>query len=50
LHVQLPASTAIGAEVDLTDPGGMCGLEMRLTMSLSSIGPQIARQLTSVAH
>ena len=44
--VPLPASTAIDAEVDLTE----VGLAVRLRISIPGVGSEIAQQLIRAAH
>lgn len=48
IKVPLPASTAIDAEVDLTD--GLYGLAVRFRISIPGIGPEVAQQLIRTAH
>jgi lipoyl-dependent peroxiredoxin len=50
IKVQLPASTAIDAEVDLTEAGGTYGLAVRLRVSVPGIEREIAQQLIRAAH
>src|ERR1700753_1903704 len=47
LHMPLPDSTAIDAEVDLIESGDLCTLDVRLTVALPGIEPESARQLVS---
>jgi lipoyl-dependent peroxiredoxin len=50
IKVQLPASTAIDAEVDLTEAGGTYGLAVRFRVSVPGIEREIAQQLIRAAH
>jgi osmotically inducible protein OsmC len=46
MKVTLPASTAIDAEVDLTE----VGLAVRLRISIPGVGREVAQQLIRAAH
>jgi osmotically inducible protein OsmC len=50
MKVQLPASVAIDAEVDLGTTDGMYGLAARLRVSLPGIDREVAQQLVAAAH
>ena len=49
-QIQLPASTAIDAEVDLTEAGGIPGLAVRLRVSIPGIEREVAQELIRAAH
>jgi lipoyl-dependent peroxiredoxin len=48
LKVSVPASTAIDAEVDLTQADG--GLAVRFRITIPGIGREVAQQLIRAAH
>ena len=50
IKIQLPASTAIDAEVDLTEVGGIQGLAVRLRVSIPGIEREVAQKLIRAAH
>jgi len=50
VKIQLPASTAIDAEVDLTEAGGIPGLAVRLRVSIPGIEREVAQELIRAAH
>jgi osmotically inducible protein OsmC len=50
IKIQLPASTAIDAEVDLTEAGGIQGLAVRLRVSIPGIEREVAQELIRAAH
>jgi Ohr subfamily peroxiredoxin len=50
IKIQLPASTAIDAEVDLTEAGGIYGLAVRLRVSIPGIEREVAQELIRAAH
>jgi Ohr subfamily peroxiredoxin len=50
IKIQLPASTAIDVEVDLTEVGGMQGLAVRLRVSIPGIEREVAQELIRAAH
>ena len=50
IQIQLPASTAIDAEVDLTEAGGILGLAVRLRVSIPGIEREVAQELIRAAH
>jgi osmotically inducible protein OsmC len=50
MKVQLPASVAIDAEVDLGTTDGMYGLAARLRVSLPGVDREVAQQLVAAAH
>lgn len=50
MKVQLPASTAIDAEVDLGTTDGAYGLAVRLKISLPGVEKEVAQQLVAAAH
>ena len=50
IKIQLPASTAIDAEVDLTEAGGILGLAVRLRVSIPGIEREVAQELIRAAH
>ena len=50
IKVQLPAATAIDAEVDLTQTDGLYGLAVRFRISIPGIGLEVAQQLIRAAH
>jgi organic hydroperoxide reductase OsmC/OhrA len=50
MKVQLPASVAIDAEVDLGTTDGIYGIAARLRVSLPGIDREVAQQLVAAAH
>jgi Ohr subfamily peroxiredoxin len=50
IQIQLPASTAIDAEVDLTEAGGIPGLAVRLRVSIPGIEREVVQELIRAAH
>ncbi|HEY2400029.1 MAG TPA: organic hydroperoxide resistance protein [Steroidobacteraceae bacterium] len=50
IKIPLPASTAIDAEVDLTEAGGIYGLAVRLRVSIPGIEREVAQELIRAAH
>lgn len=50
MKVQLPASVAIDAEVDLGTTDGSYGIAARLRVSLPGIDREVAQQLVAAAH
>lgn len=50
IKIQLPASTAIDVEVDLTEVGGIQGLAVRLSVSIPGIEREVAQELIRAAH
>jgi lipoyl-dependent peroxiredoxin len=50
MRIQLPADTAIDAEVDLGIASGSFLLQARLNVSLPGLDPEIAQQLIEAAH
>jgi Ohr subfamily peroxiredoxin len=50
MKIQLPASTAIDVEVDLTEVGGIQGLAVRLSVSIPGIEREVAQELIRAAH
>lgn len=50
MRIQLPADTAIDAEVDLGTASGGFLLQARLNVSLPGLDPEVAQQLIEAAH
>jgi osmotically inducible protein OsmC len=50
MRIQLPADTAIDAEVDLGLASGGFQLQARLNVSLPGLDPEVAQQLIETAH
>lgn len=50
IKVPLPASTAIDAEVDLTEAGGFYGLAVRFRITIPGVEREVAQQLIRAAH
>ena len=50
LRIQLPADTAVDAEVDLGTASGGFLLQARLNVSLPGLEPEVAQQLIETAH
>lgn len=50
LGIKLPAATAVDAEVDLCVTEGEYSLQARLNVSLPGIDPEVAKELTAMAH
>lgn len=50
LGIKLPAETAVDAEVDLCVTEGEYSLQARLNVSLPGIDPEVAKELTAMAH
>jgi len=50
LGIKLPAETAVDAEVDLCVTEGEYSLQARLNVSLLGIDPEVAKELTAMAH
>jgi Ohr subfamily peroxiredoxin len=50
IKIQLPASTAIDVEVDLTEVGGIQALAVRLRVSIPGIEREVAQELIRAAH
>ena len=50
MRIQLPADTAIDAEVDLGTASGGFLLQARLNVSLPDLAPEVAQQLVETAH
>jgi osmotically inducible protein OsmC len=50
LGIRLPAATAVDAEVDLCVTEGEYSLQTRLNVSLPGIEPEVAKELTAMAH
>ncbi|MFH6951219.1 Ohr family peroxiredoxin [Flavobacterium sp. FlaQc-51] len=50
LAIKLPAETAVDAEVDLCATDGEYSLQARLNVSLPGIDPEVAKQITDIAH
>ena len=50
MRIQLPADTAIDAEVDLGTASGGFLLQARLNVSLPDLDPEVAQQLIEAAH
>jgi osmotically inducible protein OsmC len=50
MRIQLPADTAIDAEVDLGLASGGFQLQARLNVSLPGLDPELAQQLIETAH
>ncbi|MFL5744293.1 MAG: organic hydroperoxide resistance protein [Niastella sp.] len=50
MRIQLPADTAIDAEVDLGTASGGFLIQARLTISLPRLDPEVAQQLIEAAH
>ncbi len=50
MRIQLPADTAVDAEVDLGTASGGFLLQARLNVSLPGLEPAIAQQLIEAAH
>ena len=48
--IQLPAATAIDAEIDLRNGGGGFSLAARLNVSLPGVDAELARDLVEAAH
>ena len=50
LAIKLPVATAVDAEVDLCVTEGEYSLQARLNVSLPGIDPEVAKELTAMAH
>lgn len=50
LAIKLPTATAVDAEVDLCVTEGEYSLQARLNVSLPGIDPEVAKELTAMAH
>jgi len=50
LGIKLPAATAVDAEVDLCVTEGEYSLQARLNVNLPGIDPEVAKELTAMAH
>lgn len=50
LGIKLPVATAVDAEVDLCVTEGEYSLQARLNVSLPGIDPEVAKELTAMAH
>nr|WP_210418069.1 organic hydroperoxide resistance protein [Flavobacterium sp. KBS0721] len=50
LGIKLPTATAVDAEVDLCVTEGEYSLQARLNVSLPGIDPEVAKELTAMAH
>jgi len=50
LGIKLPTVTAVDAEVDLCVTEGEYSLQARLNVSLPGIDPEVAKELTAMAH
>jgi len=50
LGIKLPAATAVDAEVDLCVTEGEYSLQAGLNVSLPGIDPEVAKELTAMAH
>ena len=50
LAIKLPAATAVDAEVDLCVTEGEYSLQARLNVNLPGIDPEVAKELTAMAH
>jgi len=50
LGIKLPAATAVDAEVDLCVTEGEYSLQARLNVILPGIDPEVAKELTAMAH
>lgn len=50
LGIKLPAATAVDAEVDLCVTEGEYSLQARLNVNLPGIDPELAKELTAMAH
>ncbi|MFQ6602191.1 organic hydroperoxide resistance protein [Flavobacterium sp. C3NV] len=50
LGIKLPVATAVDAEVDLCVTEGEYSLQTRLNVSLPGIEPEVAKELTAMAH
>ena len=50
LGIKLPGATAVDAEVDLCVTEGEYSLQARLNVSLLGIDPEVAKELTAMAH
>lgn len=50
LGIKLPTETAVDAEVDLCVAEGKYSLQARLNVSLPGIDPEVAKELTAMAH